>query len=235
LLFLGLEIGITVRYNRTCKKGLRKSGESINVISKKHFYNTGNIITWTIASVTYSWFLKGGSFIKEEQYTSKQGADPIKIEKNIIGQPFPKVTSKSLAGKVVTLPETAKGKVTLIYIAFVRSAQSMIDSWAQPLELEFGKDSRFAIYEVPMINAAWKVLSWMIDSGMRGGIPVEKHDNVVTFYGDYSDYQEALGMEDTNFAYVFLLDQKGIIRWKGHGYASPEAEKELVETAKTLI
>lgn len=111
----------------------------------------------------------------------------------------------------------------------------MIDSWAQPLELEFGKDSRFAIYEVPMINAAWKVLSWMIDSGMRGGIPVEKHDNVVTFYGDYSDYQEALGMEDTNFAYVFLLDQKGIIRWKGHGYASPEAEKELVETAKTLI
>ena len=54
----------------------------------------------------------------------------------------------------MTLPETAEGKVTLIYIAFVRSAQSMIDSWAQPLELEFGKDSRFAIYEVPMINAA---------------------------------------------------------------------------------
>jgi ATP10 protein len=110
----------------------------------------------------------------------------------------------------------------------------MIDSWAQPFELEFGKDSRFTVYEVPMISEAWKLLSWMIDSGMKGGIPVEKHDNVVTIYGDYSGYQEALGMEDTNFAYVFLLDPNGIIRWKGQGYASPENIKELIETAKTL-
>jgi len=78
-------MGIIVRYNRTCKKGLRKSGESIKVSSKKHFYKTGNIITWAIVSVIYSWFLKGGSFIKEEQYTSKQGTDPLKIGKNIIG------------------------------------------------------------------------------------------------------------------------------------------------------
>jgi len=111
----------------------------------------------------------------------------------------------------------------------------MIDSWAQPFELEFGEDSRFAIYEVPMIDAAWKVLSWMIDSGMRGGIPVEKHDKVITFYGDYSGYQKALGMEDTNFAYVFLLDLNGIVRWKGQGFASSENLKELIETAKNLI
>jgi hypothetical protein len=57
-----------------------------------------------------------------------------KIEKNIIGQPFPKLTSKSLAGKVVTLLEALEGKVTLIFIAFVRSAQNMIDSWAQSFE-----------------------------------------------------------------------------------------------------
>jgi hypothetical protein len=111
----------------------------------------------------------------------------------------------------------------------------MIDSWVQPFEREYEKDSRFTIYEVPMINAAWLVLSWMIDSGMRGGIPVEKHDNVVTFYGDYSRYQEALGMADTNLAYVFLLDMKGIVRWTGHGYANPETERELVEAAKALI
>jgi len=110
----------------------------------------------------------------------------------------------------------------------------MVDSWAHPFEQEFGKDSRFAVYEVPMINTGWKVLSWMIDAGMRGGIPVEKHDNVVTFYGDYSGYQEALGMENTNLAYVFLLDPEGIVRWKGQGYASPETEKELLNAAMTL-
>jgi hypothetical protein len=128
-----------------------------------------------------------------------------------------------------------RGKVALICIAFVRSAQNMIDSWVQPFERKFGKDSRFAVYEIPMINKAWKVLSWMIDSGMRGGIPAEKHDNVVTFYGDYSGYQKILGMEDTNLAYVFLLHPKGIIRWKGQGYARSETERELFETAKTIL
>jgi hypothetical protein len=60
--------------------------------------------------------------------------------------------------------------------------------------------------------------SSLLDGRLRdGGIPVDKHGNVVTFYGDYSSYQGAPGMEDTNLAYVFLLDKKGIVRWKGMG------------------
>jgi len=168
-----------------------------------------------------------GDFIQTEQDSPVTG-------KKITGKPFPEITSKSLAGRVVTLPDAVKGKVALVCIAFVRSAQSMIDSWAQPFEQEFGKDSRFTVYEVPMISTGWKVFSWMIDSGMRGGIPLEKHDNVVTFYGDYSGYQEALGMENTDLAYVFLLDPEGIVRWKGQGYASPETEKELLNAARAL-
>ena len=56
----------------------------------------------------------------------------------------------------------------------------MIDSWVQPFEMKFGKDSRFLVYEIPMINKAWKVLSWMIDSGMRDGWqnPAMRHTNV---------------------------------------------------------
>lgn len=79
-----------------------------------------------------------------------------------------------------------------------------------------------------MINEAWKVISWVIYSGMRRGIPVEKHDNVVTFYGDYSSYQKALGIEDTNLAYVFLLDQKGIMRWEGHDIQILRPKKNLL-------
>ncbi|MFY1112698.1 MAG: hypothetical protein AB3K77_13610 [Methanosarcinaceae archaeon] len=155
--------------------------------------------------------------------------------KKVVGTRFPKVTSKSLANNLLTLPDCAEGKITLVSIAFVRNAQEQIDSWVRPFEREFGGDKHFAIYELPMISQGWKVLSWMIDSGMRGGIPTEKHDNVITFYGDYSDYQEALEMEDTQSAYVFLLDRKGIIRWKGQGYATPETEKELIEIARALL
>ncbi len=63
----------------------------------------------------------------------------------------------------------------------------------------------------------------------------EKHDNVITFYGDYSNYKEDLGIGDINFAYVFLLDKKGIVRWCGHAYANPEIEIEFIDVAKALI
>jgi hypothetical protein len=152
----------------------------------------------------------------------------------VVGKLFPELKSKSLAGNFVTLPEAVRGKVALICVAFMRSAQSMIDSWTRPFEQEFGKESRFVIYEVPMIGSGWKLFSLVIDSGMRGGIPVEKHDNILTFYGDYSGYQKALGMENTKFAYIFLLDQEGIIHWEGQGYSSSETEKELLNAAMTL-
>lgn len=48
-----------------------------------------------------------------------------KTEKNIIGQPFPGITSMSFAGNAITFPRVLEGKVTLICIAFVRSAQSI--------------------------------------------------------------------------------------------------------------
>ena len=104
----------------------------------------------------YSLVSNGGSLIKAEQGSLKQvtseeaeyseekainqpGAGTEKIEKNIIGQPFPEITSKSLACNVIKFPGVLEGKVTLICIAFVRSAQNMIDSWIQPFERKFGK------------------------------------------------------------------------------------------------
>jgi hypothetical protein len=68
----------------------------------------------------------------------------------------------------------------------------MIDSWVQLFEKEFGKEDRFIVYETPMIKSYGR-FSPDVDSGMKGGIPVGKHDNVVTFYGDYSGYQKTSG------------------------------------------
>jgi len=77
--------------------------------------------------------------------------DSPRTENEIIGQSFPEITSKSLVGRVVTLPDALKGKIVLVCIAFIRSVQSMIGSWVHPFGREFGKDSMFTVYEVPMI------------------------------------------------------------------------------------
>ena len=85
-----------------------------------------------------------------------------------------------------------------------------------------------------MISSGYKFMRFVIDSGMRGGIPQNKHKHVVTMYGDVEKYMNALNL-DARFGYAFLLDKKGIIRWQGQGFSTPETLKELFEMAEKLL
>jgi hypothetical protein len=151
------------------------------------------------------------------------------------GVQFPHITSQSLAGNTVTLPDDVMGKVTLIAIAFERNAQAMIDSWIKEVESEF-EDDKIWIFEIPMIDSPiWRPMRAIIDSGMRGGIPRHKHGHVITYYGDSTTFRSLLGMEDRSLAYIYLLDDEGIIRWEGEGFASREDLESLFSVIRSLL
>ena len=150
-----------------------------------------------------------------------------------IGKRFPEVTAESLAKTSESIPDSAKGKVALIVVAFLQQSQPQLDSWLQPFAEKFGAKEGFTFYEVPMISSGYKFMKFVIDSGMRGGIPKEKHKNVVTMYGDVEKYMNELNLE-ARFGYAFLLDKEGIIRWQGQGFSNPDSLKELFELAENL-
>lgn len=158
----------------------------------------------------------------------------MKEEKNPnIGKKFPEVTADSLAKTRESIPGSARGKVALIAVAFLQQSQPQLDSWLNPFVERFGSRDAFTFYEVPMISGGYKFMSFIIDSGMRGGIPKEKHKNVVTMYGDVEKYMQALKL-DARFGYAFLLDREGFIRWQGQGFSTPEALTELFAMAEKL-
>ena len=150
-----------------------------------------------------------------------------------IGTRFPEVNAQSLANTDESIPDSARGKVTLVTVAFLRESQPQLDSWLEPFTGRYGGKEGYTFYEVPMISAGYTFMRSVIDGGMRGGIPREKHKNVVTMYGDVEKYMNALNL-DSRFGYAFLLDQEGIIRWQGQGFAAEETLKELFETAERL-
>ena len=154
--------------------------------------------------------------------------------KKAIGKKFPKITAYSLAKTEVILPDMVNGKVTLIAIAFVREAQEIIDSWSIPFENKFSNIEGYSYFEVPMLDGLWKFFRGSIDGGMRAGIPLEKHKNVVTYYGNYKNYTNYLFIEDIKNGYVFLLDKEGIIRFIGMGLASDKDVEKMIEIAKNL-
>ncbi len=145
------------------------------------------------------------------------------------GKKFPIVNAKTLSGHDVQFPEIASGKVSLIAVAFVRGAQSMLDSWAEPFERACREDG---VYEVPMIEGSvWKLMSGFIDSGMRAGIPNKKHGNVATYYGQTGDIRKELGITDTSKGYVYLLDEDGNIIFEGSGFSEEKGIRNMLRAA----
>jgi len=160
--------------------------------------------------------------------------DAVAAENNSnMGKRFPDVVAESLAGTQESIPDSARGKVTLVVVAFLRESQAQLDSWLEPFIARFGSRKDFMFYEVPMISSGYKFMRLMIDGGMRAGIPNEKHRHVVTMYGDVEKYKNALNL-DPRFGHAFVLDREGIIRWQGKGFATGETLADMAAAAERL-
>ncbi len=72
----------------------------------------------------------------------------------------------------------------------------------------------------------------MINSNMRAGIPPEKHDSVLTHYGDALKYRKELSMDDKNLEHLFLVDKEDFIRFKGKGYAEKKKIKKILKISE---
>lgn len=151
-----------------------------------------------------------------------------------IGMPFPELKAETLSGIDLKYPDDVKGKITLILMAFKRETQRKIDSWLAPFSKAFESDTSIQFFEIPMLATGWKLMSPIIDGGMRSGIPRHKHGNVTTFYGNINTYCERLSIEDRSDAYVFLLDKDGVIQWRSSGFATQDKLKELFERIANL-
>ena len=151
-----------------------------------------------------------------------------------IGMEFPELKAETLSGIDMKYPDDVKGKITLILMAFKRETQQKIDSWLEPFSITFENDTTVDFFEIPMLAGAWKLMSPIIDGGMRSGIPKQKHGNVTTFYGNVNKYCELLGIEDKSDGYVFLLDKNGVIQWRSNGFATDEKLKELFNNIQSL-
>lgn len=150
-----------------------------------------------------------------------------------IGTVFPTVAADSLAGNREEIPKSARGKITLVVVAFLRENQGQLDSWLEPFIARYGTREDVTFYEVPMISSGYKFMRFIIDGGMRAGLPKEKHPHVVTMYGDVERYLSALNL-DPRFGYAFLLDRDGTIRWQGRGQASEADLQVLFARAEEL-
>jgi hypothetical protein len=123
---------------------------------------------------------------------------------------FPLISGENLNGKKFNLPQDLTADKTLLLIAFEREQQVVLDSWSRGLDLP---NSQIPWVELPVIPTPYILGSFIIDSGMRRGIPNPKiRDKVITLYTDREAFAKSMGLDfDPQGAYVAVIDRSGKI------------------------
>ena len=131
-------------------------------------------------------------------------------------QQLPRLQEEDLAGHQVVLPDAASGKVAVLVFGFTHASQTPTEAWAKRLETDFGKSPGFALYQLPVIEEAPRLIRGMITSGMKKGVPENARANFVPVMHNEAELKKLVGYKEADDAYLVVLDRSGQIAYQTH-------------------
>lgn len=148
---------------------------------------------------------------------------------------FPEINGENLEKKKYTIPYDLEGELNVVIVPFQRWHQSLVDEWSVFLNSIEQSDLNFRYYEVPTLNSAYKVMRFMIDGGMRAGIPERSvRERTITLYTNKPLFEKHLSITSEDTIYLFLIRKNGEILWRSEGEFDDQKGDELLETIEKL-
>ncbi len=149
---------------------------------------------------------------------------------------FPQLSATNLEGEKFCLPDDLDGQYNLVLVAFLREHQFTVDSWIPFLNQLHSDLPNFTVYELPVLKRFGAFNRWMINSGMRAGIPnVEVRKHTITLYLDKAEFRQQLAIPDETSIHILLLDANGEIQWRTTGAYDEEKGNALRKVLMDLI
>lgn len=144
---------------------------------------------------------------------------------------FPEISGSNLEGENYTLPYDLKGELNIIIIPFLRQQQYSVNKWAAYLANVKKSYSFIDFYEVPTLAVGYGLMRFMIDGGMRAGIPnPDTREHTITLYTNKAKFKKKLGIKTEKKIYLYLVNRKGKILWQSEGEITEEKKNSLVKT-----
>ena len=141
---------------------------------------------------------------------------------------FPTVKGSNLLLQQLTLPKDFQGRLNLVFIAFEQWQQMEVDSWIPLAEELEAQVSGLVYYELPTIQSRNTMYQWLLNEGMRAGIPNPKtRARTITLYLNKISFRKALGFPDEDHIYILLIDRQGKVLYQLRGPHTPEYETSL--------
>ena len=141
---------------------------------------------------------------------------------------FPEVAGKNLKRRKYNFPNDFPAKHTIVLVAFWRHQQKHIDTWlpfAKKLEEQY---QNLAYVELPVIYEMGTFRQFLLNEGMRAGIPDDKaRERTITLYLDKPRFLDHLEIESEDEIQIMLVGDDGDVLWRETGLFSIEKGEEL--------
>ncbi|MFW9950385.1 MAG: hypothetical protein ACFFKA_09725, partial [Candidatus Thorarchaeota archaeon] len=96
--------------------------------------------------------------------------------------------------------------------------QNLVDQWSFFLNTLESQNPTFRYYEVPTLSYGYKFMRFMIDGGMRAGIPDRNiRARTITVYLNKNEFKKALNIKSEDTIHLFLINKQGDILWRSEG------------------
>lgn len=154
------------------------------------------------------------------------------------GSAFPNFPTKKLSGQTFVLPDSVKGKYSIIGIAFSKKAEESLLTWYQPAYQTFiqKKKTMFAsevynvnTYFLAVITGANKISGEDIVKKIKENTQKELQPYILTYIGEFASYKKTLNITESDEPYFFILDEKGVIIHITKGAYTAEKLAEVEE------
>lgn len=145
---------------------------------------------------------------------------------------FPNIKGSNLEGRKFNIPKDLDGELNILIIPFLRYQQYLVDRWVTHLAKLQKKYPFFKFYEIPTLAKAYSTVRFMINGGMRAGIPdIKTRERTITVYTLKGPLKKKLGINTEETIYIYLLKGDEIL-WEECGEVTEEIVAKLEDILK---
>lgn len=161
------------------------------------------------------------------------------VSAQVVGKTFPDMSAETVDDKKVELPKSVSGKYTLLGLAYSKKSEDELNTWFQPIFEKFIQKSSGSVFDgfTYDVNVYFVPMFTGINAAATGTAKKKALKNVdpkllpyILFYkGELKPYKEALGFDEKEIPYFFVLDKEGKIVYATSGKFSKAKMDEIEE------
>jgi len=149
----------------------------------------------------------------------------------VTGKTFPDMATETADDKKVTLPSDAKGKFTLLGVAYSKKSEDELATWFQPIFEKFvqkpeglmaGMGYDVNVYFVPMFTGINAAAEGKAKRKAMKDLDPQLLPYILFYKGELKPYKEALGFDKRDIPYFYVLNAEGKIVYATSGAFSDD-------------